>query len=54
MKKKSLKLIIFLFMLLIIPINVKADEKVKFSITKDQDNLKPGYFYCNSKIYWSK
>ena len=42
MKKKSLKLIIFLFMLLIIPINVKADEKVKFSITKDQDNLKPG------------
>ena len=40
MKKKTLKILLFMFIFLVLPANIKAD--VKFSLTKSGDNLKPG------------
>lgn len=42
MKKGILRTLLLLFVFLILPISVNADSKVKFSLTKDKDNLKPG------------
>ncbi|MBR2712516.1 MAG: cadherin-like beta sandwich domain-containing protein [Bacilli bacterium] len=40
MRNKTLKLLLFMFIFLALPVSIKAD--VKFSLTKSDDNLKPG------------